>query len=167
MLTNLSGGAHFSVSAGGVLAYVPGGLDEADKTMSGGTDGRTTELPPCQVSAFSIGCRQTDGNSCGPTPTGANRDLWIDDLTGRSASIRLTFDKVTNLPIWTHDGSRVIYTKRRSNENLFWRAADGTGDEERLTTGANEQVAGSVTPDGTLVYQERDPKSGFDSGCCR
>ena len=37
-----------------------------------------------------------------------------------------------------------------------------SGVEERLTTSPNPQVTGSVTPDGTLVYFERDPKSGFD-----
>ena len=164
VLTNLSGGAHFSVVNSGVLAYVPGGLDELNKTMMWAEhDGRTTELPPIAGMGFQYRLSPDGRRLARPNATGADRDLWIDDVTGRSASTRLTFDEVTNLPIWTHDGQRVIYTKSADgNENLFWRAADGSGDEERLTTSGNAQVAGSVTPDGTLVYQERDPQSGFD-----
>ena len=167
---NLSGGAHFSVSDDGVLAYVPGGLDEDDKTLLWvDTSGKTTDLPPVPGVGFQYrispdGKKLVRPNAAGGDgdAAGANRDLWIDDLTGRTASIRLTFDEVTNLPIWTHDGRRVIYTKGQQVDNLFWRAADGSGVAERLTTSPNQQVAGSVAPDGTLIYQERDPKSGFD-----
>ncbi|MDP2322302.1 MAG: protein kinase [Acidobacteriota bacterium] len=163
VLTNLSGGAHFSVSAEGVLAYVPGELYESDKTMLWvNTDGKTIELPPMPGVGFQYRLSPDGSKLVRPNAAGANRDLWIDDLTGRTASIRLTFDQVTNLPIWTHDGSRVIYTRGEQVDNLFWRAADGSGVEERLTTSPNPQITGSVTPDGTLVYFERDPKSGFD-----
>ena len=170
VLTNLSGGAHFSLSADGVLAYVPGELYEGAKTMLWvDTTGKTIELPPMPGVGFQYrlspdGSKLVRPNATGADgeATGANRDLWIDDLTGRSASLRLTFDQVTNLPIWTHDGSRVIYTRGEQVDNLFWRAADGSGEEERLTTSPNPQITGSVTPDGTLVYFERDPKSGFD-----
>ena len=170
VLTNFSGGAHFSVSADGVLAYVPGELYEGEKTLLWvDTSGKTTELPPVPGVGFQYrlspdGRRLVRPNAGGAysDAAGANRDLWIDDLTGQTASIRLTFDQVTNLPIWTHDGRRVIYTRGEQVDNLFWRAADGSGAEERLTTSPNPQITGSVTPDGTLVYFERDPKSGFD-----
>ncbi len=166
VLTNLSGGAHFSVSAGGVLAYVPGELYEADKTMFWvNTDGTSTELPSIPGIGFQYRLSPDGLKLVRPNATGGNRDLWIDDLTGRSASVRLTFDRVANAPIWTHDGRRVIYSSSASGDkviNLFWRAADGTGVEERLANSPNVQGAGSVTPDGTLVYQERDPKSGLD-----
>ena len=162
VLTNLSGGAHFSVSPDGVLAYVPGGLDELDKTMVWvDPKGATTELPPMPGIGFQYRLSPDGKRLARPNATGANRDLWIDDLTGRSASTRLTFDRITNLPVWTPNGRRVIYQAGETG-NLFWRAADGTGDEEQLTSGKNPHVAGSVTPDGTLVYQERHPETGFD-----
>ena len=167
---NYSGGAHYSVSADGVLAYVPGGLTEGEKTLLWvDTTGKTTELPPIPGVGFQYrispdGTKLVRPNAAGGAgdAAGTNRDLWIDDLTGRSASIRLTFDQVTNLPIWTPDGRRVIYTRGEQVDNLFWRAADGSGVEERLTTSPNQQITGSVTPDGTLIYFERDPKNGLD-----
>ena len=33
VITNLSGGVHFSVSSGGTLAYVPGGIGEQDRDL--------------------------------------------------------------------------------------------------------------------------------------
>ena len=45
VLNNMSGGAHFAVSPGGLLAYIPGGLDEIDKTLlSINRDGTATEI---------------------------------------------------------------------------------------------------------------------------
>lgn len=89
----------------------------------------------------------------------ATRDLWIDHLAGRAAPVRLTFGEDTMTPVWTPDGKHVIYT---ANKNLYMRAADGTGEARQLTTGPDLKEAGSVTPDGTLVYHQFDPKNGLD-----
>jgi Tol biopolymer transport system component len=162
VLTNLSGGAHYTVSSDGVLAYVPGGLDEVDKTLLWvDIKGVTTELPAVPGIGFQYRLSPDGRRIARPNATGLNRDLWIDDLTGKSASTRLTFDQITNMPVWTADGQRVIYQSGEKS-NLYWRAADGSGVEEQLTSGPNPQTAGSVTPDGTLVYAERDPKTGLD-----
>ncbi len=41
------------------------------------------------------------------------------------------------------------------SHNLFWKAADGTGQVERLTTSPNNQMADSFSPDGKrLVFRE-------------
>ena len=164
VLTNMSGGAHFTVSADGTLAYVPGVLYENDKTQLWvARDGTTSELPPMPGIGFQYKL-SPDGNRIARPNAGgtgeANRDLWIDDLTGRTASIRLTFDDVTNTPVWTPDGTAVIYTAK--DGNLFLRRADGTGEPRQLTTGPDRKEAGSVSPDGTLVYHQLDPKNGFD-----
>jgi len=45
--------------------------------------------------------------------------------------------------------------------NLFVQAADGTGSARRVTTDANGQFAGSWV-DGTIVYFQADPRTGFD-----
>ena len=38
-------------------------------------------------------------------------------------------------PLWTPDGTRVIYRgTRKGFRNLYWRPVDGSGDEEPLTT---------------------------------
>jgi serine/threonine protein kinase/Tol biopolymer transport system component len=162
--TNLSGGAHYSVSSGGLLAYIPGKLDEVDKTLLWvGRDGTATEITT--ISGFSFQYRLSpDGRRVvRPNTDGVSRDLWVDDLERRGTPMRLTFGGVHNVPIWTADGKRVIYSSGVPNENLFWRAADGSGDEERLTTSANRHIAGSVSHDGTLLaYIDADVASGGD-----
>ena len=47
--------------------------------------------------------------------------------------------------------------------NLYRRAADGTGNDERLTTSAHQQRANAISPDGTrLVFEEQMPAAGYD-----
>jgi Tol biopolymer transport system component len=60
-------------------------------------------------------------------------------------------------PLWTVDGARVIYRGTRLGfRNLYWRAVDGSGDEDRLTTKPDViQTPTSVSPDGRwLVFNE-------------
>jgi len=84
-------------------------------------------------------------------------DVWIYDLE-REALTRLTFDPaLDHMPMWTPDGQRVVFDSLRdgANHNLFWKAADGTGQVERLTTSPNAQGAYSFSPDGkSLVHTE-------------
>jgi Tol biopolymer transport system component len=58
--------------------------------------------------------------------------------------------------MWTPEGKRIIYRGTRTGfRNIYWRAADGTGDEERLTTSDNVQTPGSISPDGKwLAFSE-------------
>ncbi len=164
VLTNLSGGAHFGVSSTGLLAYIPGKLDEVDKTLLWvGQNGATSDIAKISGIGFQYRLSPDGRRIVRPNAIGPNRDLWVDDLEGRALPTRLTAGGVHNVPIWTHDGRRVIYSAGVPNGNLFWRAADGTGDAERLTTSANLQIAGSVSPDGsTLAYAEIDATRGAD-----
>jgi len=84
-------------------------------------------------------------------------DVWIYDLE-REILTRFTFDPaVDHYPVWTPDGQRIVFDSGRvgAGHNLFWKAADGTGQAERLTTGSNNQTANSFSPDGKrLVFAE-------------
>ena len=47
--------------------------------------------------------------------------------------------------------------------DLFWKTADGSGTEERLTTSENPQRPGAWSPNGeTLAFTEDDPTTGLD-----
>lgn len=78
-------------------------------------------------------------------------DVWIWDFA-RQTLTRLTFDRSGDIfPIWTPDGNRIVF-RRGGGNALWWRAADGTGTEERLHTGG---VPMSFTPDAkSLVLSE-------------
>ena len=64
--------------------------------------------------------------------------------------------------MWTPDGRHIIFVDA-SNRNLYRKAADGTGNDERLTTSTQLQRPNAISPDGTrLVIEEQMPAAGFD-----
>jgi len=84
--------------------------------------------------------------------------LWMLDFARSTLTPFPTGSGSSQAPVWTPDGSHVIYRGTRGGtRNLYSKAADGTGREERLTTktGVN-QTPTSVSPDGRwLVYEEQ------------
>ena len=84
-------------------------------------------------------------------------DIWIYDWTSDAAT-RLTFDRSSINPVWTPDGSRIVFASRRGGgpPNLYWQRADGTGDAQRLTDSPNLQEPSSWHPSGgVLAFIER------------
>jgi Tol biopolymer transport system component len=93
---------------------------------------------------------------------GTDRDLWIEDLE-RGTSTRFTFGGAHFGGLWSPDGKWIAYSRGFPAMNLYRRRADGTGQEERLTTSGTTQVTASWTPDvRTLVFVENDPVNGSD-----
>jgi serine/threonine-protein kinase len=91
-------------------------------------------------------------------PVTSSRDVWVLDVAGRVWS-RLTTNGISDKPIWTPDGRRVVYS---SNDDLWTVAADGSARPESLLVSVGSHFAGSVTPDGrTVVFQE---SGSFTSG---
>ena len=90
-------------------------------------------------------------------------DIWIYDLT-RDTLTRLTSEGNNSWPIWTPDGKRVTFTSNKGGaDNLFWKLADGSGPDERLTTSKHVQTARSWSPDGQqLVFEDTDPSTDND-----
>ena len=87
-------------------------------------------------------------------------DVWIWSLAGQTLT-RLTFDAaVDQAPLWTPDSARVVFRSSREGGGLFWKAADGTGEIERLMEGTNNPVAFSWAADGRLVFDELGLRRG-------
>jgi Tol biopolymer transport system component len=85
-----------------------------------------------------------------------NSDITIYDLE-RDTPTRLTFDPGADRhPIWTPDGERVVFSSDRDGVlNIYERAADGTGQAQRLTTSDTEQWPQSWSADGqSLVVMD-------------
>ena len=97
---------------------------------------------------------------------GRRSDVWIYDWEGDALS-RLTRQSYSAFkPVWTPDGSRIAFTAARGNTGAFtiaWQRADGSGEVQRLTQGANGQSAASFHPTGKfLAINELDAKTSFD-----
>jgi eukaryotic-like serine/threonine-protein kinase len=94
----------------------------------------------------------------------SNTEIWIYDLATNTER-QLTFDPAANVyPIWTPDGQRIVFSSNRAGgRNLFWRPADGSGRDERLTTSPNIQSPWAWSSDGmNLIFAERNPATDMD-----
>jgi len=85
--------------------------------------------------------------------------IWIHHL-GTGTFSRLTSDGHNWAPVWSRDGSRLIYTSQRDGDwQLRREALDGHAVSEVLVTSTrHELAAGAVSADGrSLVYVQRSP----------
>jgi serine/threonine-protein kinase len=147
------------VSASGSIAYPQSGASALRQLMLVSRSGQATPLAS-EPRAFDNPRFSPDGRRIAVTirvADGPGRDVWVFDVAQRSWS-RLTTDGLSDLPIWTPDGRRVVYA---SNSDLWWVAADGSAQAESLYVANGNRIPGSVTPDGrSVVFQES--ASGFD-----
>ena len=149
------GAAQFDVSQTGSLVYLPGDVQGTGRRLfwvdRGGTE-HPLDAPPRNYLSPRI---SPDGQRVAVAVQGANDDVWVYDIPHQTLS-RLTFGSRSLSPIWTSDGKRIIYRSIRNGAlNLFARAADGSGEEERLTTSQNNQFPLAESPDGqTLVFMD-------------
>ena len=152
----LGGGAQFSFSENGTLAYLSGhgsfgkmGIYWMDR------EGKFQPLREApggyRMPAFS-----PDGRRLAvAVGEGRTEEVWVYDLE-RDTLTRLVAPG--GGPVWTPDGQRIAYYAgdgKNVTANLYWRRADGTGDAQRLTVSKNYQLAFSWRPDGkTLAFVE-------------
>ena len=147
------GAAQFSVSANGSLVYVPGSAGGNVVTLTWvGRDG-DEELISAPPRAYGRPRVSPDGTRVAVDITdGDNRDIWIWDLA-RETLTQLTFDEADDdYALWTPDSARVVFTSSREGGGLFWKAADGTGQVERLKDGLARPYAWAT--DGRLIFEE-------------
>jgi len=155
------GGATYSFSDDGLLVYLPGGdiigSGDEDRTLHW-IDREGNQQTLSLSRNFGASRLSPDGQKLAVTINdGNNADVWVYDLVRNSLS-RLTFDEARDAnPIWTVDGQRIIFSSNRDESGefgLWWRAADGTGQPERLLAGFRFQpIPTDATPDGTeLIY---------------
>jgi dipeptidyl aminopeptidase/acylaminoacyl peptidase len=146
----------FSVSATGVLSYFRGGgqrisnltwVDRTGKPL--GTVGDAAEYWNLSLSPDEK--RVAVSMSAGSP---LNRDIWLIDLARAATSSRLTFDPaVEGDPIWSPDGSRVLFntTRNGSLNSLFQHAADGGGQDVPVVEIDGTVVAPDWSHDGRLL----------------
>ena len=161
---------NYSVSRRGDLVYVLGSgvfTPPAARTLTWvSRQGRETAIaaPPRTYATARL---SPDGTRIALDVRDDTMDVWIWDL-GRQTMSPLSRHPAQDLsPIWTSDGKRVMWTSTRGggNPNLYWQAADGTGEAERLTVSANNQFPTSTTPDGSIVIvfgASGNNKNGMD-----
>jgi Tol biopolymer transport system component len=86
---------------------------------------------------------------------GLSDDIWVLDID-RGVFTRLTHGGRNVSPVWTPDSSRVTYSSVKpqpAGPEIYWKLADGSGEEELLFEKSWAQFATSWSPDGkTLAF---------------
>jgi eukaryotic-like serine/threonine-protein kinase len=91
-----------------------------------------------------------------------NTDIWTYDLR-RGSTKRLTFDPALDaVPVWSPDGSRVIFASTRQNVfDLYLKNADGAQEEKLLLHTDADKYPNAWSRDGKYVLYAQGPDLWF------
>ena len=124
--------------------------------MSVDRQGQASPLPGLPLDAYRDVRVSPDGAWLALT---TDADVWTYGFA-RATLSRLTTDPaVESSPLWTPDGQRIVFSSTRAGyPELFWRPADGTGNDERLLARAKDSLdlrGNGWSPDGKhLLFTE-------------
>ena len=159
------GALHFSVSANGSAVSVPAAGSAERSLVWVDRQGREEPIGAEPQGYGALRLSPDGGRAAVVTRDGdGNDDVLMYDLA-RDIPTRFTFDAAQDsFPVWSPDGERLAFASSREGAmRVFWKAADGTGEAERLTTGTTVQVPSSWSPDGeSQVLYEAHPETGGD-----
>jgi serine/threonine-protein kinase len=151
-----AGMAEYSVSRTGVLVYRAAGTltDEGGGPVLLDRAGKKIPLGHESLSGRSIlGPVLSPG---GDRLSGAiGYEIWTFDLR-RGTSTRLTSGTRAISPVWSPDGSTIVFGEERGGPwNPYVRRSDGTDPEQLLVGDETSLLPTSWSPDGKFILMER------------
>jgi len=162
------GWANFAISREGALAYMPGGAIAEEPNSLVWVD-RKGETVPVTAERHAFGGVRVspDGQRLAlAIRREGNQDLWVYEIA-RDTLRRLTITpQDESSQTWHSDGTRLSYAQvDPPTRNIFWIAADGSGEPEKLFDAEYDQRPNSWSPDGRLVvFTQHHPDTGLDIG---
>jgi serine/threonine-protein kinase len=153
-------GAQFALSPDGTLVYASGSPTYISKLTWVDRRGVSNPLDaPGQ--SYGQAHLSPDGQRLAVAVRGITTDIWVYEFARETFS-RLTVDDDHDTPQWTPDGKRIAYFRNKGpgQYETVWKLADGSGDEEVLTSSKNATLTvESFSPDGKLLaFTESNPE---------
>jgi eukaryotic-like serine/threonine-protein kinase len=144
----------FAISPSGTLAYVPGVVGQARASLTW-LDRKGVEqplvTPAPNFAAASVS--PIDSNRIAMTVyAGKGADIWVYDAA-RGTQDRITTDGFSQGPIWTPDGSRLVYERTPASKRpaVMWAPADRSGPPSELVVSDEPLAPYAVSRDGAFV----------------
>jgi eukaryotic-like serine/threonine-protein kinase len=157
------GAAQAAISAAGTIAFVPGNASSGRRFVWVDRSGRDepVAVPP---HVYYYPRLSPDGTRLAVDARDQEGDIWVWDF-GRSTLTRLTFgSNLESYPAWTPDGRRLLYDSDQGGRlQTYWKAADGSGVAEQLTSGTQSLTPYAVSPDGRHVVLRGSAADGSGS----
>ena len=91
-------------------------------------------------------------------------DIYIIEPRGSQTRLTLDASRHNSMPLWSPDGSRIVYASLRSGKwGLYQTLSSGSGTEEPLFESDRPKAPMSWSPDGKrIVFWMDGPKTGSD-----
>jgi Tol biopolymer transport system component len=147
----------FAVSDSGTLAYVPG---DPNLGVFAWAD-RAGVVTPLTDKPTSVADTTLSPDGTMAVVEQGEDALWVVELR-RGIRRRLTQDDERNsaYPVWSRDGSRIIFASNRGGDWDLYAAPASGGPAKRLLARKGLQLPCSEAPDGTLLFCERVTGTG-------
>ena len=155
-----------------VTEIVPAAAPRLEKRQLVWVDRQGREEPlPLPVRHYYLPRLSPDGRQVAVEVHQDKPDIWVVDI-GTGDSRQVTLEGGNRFPLWSPDGQRILFSSDRHQEtpegffadhDVYSKAADGSGEAQRLTFGEHNHGPQKFTPDGkTLSFYEIHPTTYRD-----
>jgi len=167
LIGNVSGSTQYDIASNGTAVFAPGPVKATEETgLLLAIFDEKGNIEPLDVprGSYRFPRVSPDGRMVAFEMGGdADTNVWVQDLTGNTASRRLTFGGQNRAPVWSADGQWIAFqSDREGDAGIFRQRADGNGVAERLTKpdmGVGHWPQ-SWSPDGaTLLFSVEKDKT--------
>ncbi len=157
-----SGTLDYSLSRNGTLVYLTGGVNRGTLVL---VDRNGAEQVLFAGAGELNGPRFSPDGSRVAVGMGSppSRQVWVYEVD-QGTMAPITYEGNNYYATWSHDGSRIGFARETSSSvDVFWKRADGSGDEEPLLQDSRVTYPELWAPDGqTFVVREQSPSGEHD-----